>query len=313
MSCTRPLTAQSYLCPVTFTQAIRFRNFEGEPNLELPCNKCPSCKLRKAKEWALRCWHESQMHDASCAITLTYEDKHMPDYENLDHRDFQLFIKRLRKKICLYTTDREGESVCANPISYFMCGEYGDKTHRPHYHVILYGHYPSDAEYIYTKNGHRYFKSETLLKLWKKGFADFTNVSYQNSGYIARYTLKKQLPNEDTQDRYTYLDSNDELQTRKFEYIRMSTDPAIGLKWIQKYADQTIQNDYVLDPNGYQCPVPRYYVDYLSDYVCCETAAKNKQARIEKARANPDNSPERLKQKAICTEAKLKQLIRPYL
>jgi hypothetical protein len=239
------------------------------------------------------------MHEQSCNVTLTYDPEHLPDYHNLDHRDFQLFMKRLRKNT-------------GKKISFFMCGEYGDGTHRPHFHVILFGYYPPDAEYHRTSDkGHRYYKSKQLDKYWKCGFTDTTNVSYKNAGYIARYTLKKQLPKEDTQDRYTYLDTNGDLQTRKFEYVRMSTDPAIGLSWFKKYADHVCTHDYVLDPNGFKCPVPRYYLDQLkldSPKWHAHLAAK----RLEKAQERPDNSPSNL-QREICMEAKAKQLIRPYL
>ncbi len=304
MSCTRPITAQSYVCPAAGIPAIRFKGFKGEPNLELPCNKCPSCKLRKAKEWALRCWHESQMHDDAFYVTLTYADEHLPAYDDLNHAHFQGFMKRLRKNT-------------GAKIKYYMCGEYGDATHRPHYHALIFGYYPPDAEYIYTKNGNRYYKSEKIIKYWRLGFADFSNVSYKNAGYIARYTLKKQMPNEDTQTRYTYLDADGNLQVRNFEYIRLSQgkEPytGLGMSWAKKYVDDWGWKDYILDPNGYKCPVPRYYLEWFRDEVDVELFEQNALDRIEKARDNPDNTPERLAQKEICVKAKLKQLPRPYL
>ncbi len=243
MSCTRPVKAQSYICGTAGIPAIRFKGSDFTPNLELPCNKCLSCKLRKAKEWALRCWHESQMHEQNSFITLTYSDENLPPYQNLDHRDFQLFMKRLRFK-----TGRK--------MSFFMCGEYGDQTHRPHYHVLLFGWFPPDAKYHRTQSGSRYYKSETLDKAWKQGFTDTSHVSYKSAGYIARYTLKKQLPTEATQDRYTYLDSNGELQTRKFEYIRMSNNPAIGLSWIKKICRSNNSKRLHTRPGRQQMPRP---------------------------------------------------------
>lgn len=300
MSCTRPVTAQRYTCPVAGIPAVRFKGFEGEPNLELPCGKCDSCKLRKAKEWALRCWHETQLHDHSFYVTLTYADEHLPLYEDLNHSHFQKFMKRLRKNT-------------GAKITYYMCGEYGDQTHRPHYHALIWGYYPPDAEYIYTKNGNRYYKSEKIIKYWRKGFADFSNVSYQNAGYIARYTLKKQLPKEATQERYTYVDLNGDTKIRTLEYIRMSSNPGIGLNWAKKYVDDWGWKDYVLDPNGFKCPVPRYYLDWFRDEVDSEYYEEQSLKRVEKARANPDNTPDRLRQKEVCTKARLKQLPRPYL
>jgi len=301
MSCTRPISAQRYYSAKERKLVMRLKHGEGfKPNLELPCNKCQSCKLRKAKEWALRCWHESQMHEDSAFITLTYRDEDLPENRNLDHRDFQLFMKRLRIK---YPERR---------FSFFMCGEYGGLTHRPHYHVVIFGYWPPDAKFHRKEKGNNYFKSEELDAFWKKGFTDTSYVSYQSAGYVARYTLKKQLPDKALQDRYVYADKHGEMQVRKFEYTRMSTDPAIGKSWFEKYKEQTIRDDFVRDPNGIECPVPRYYLDQLKKEDP-ELHEKLALARIEKAKASPDNTPARLKAKEICANARVKQLPRPYL
>jgi len=304
MPCTRPLQAYSELCPITGLKSISLKQKPGrESNLQLPCGKCPDCKLRKAKEWALRCWHESQMHEENCFVTLTYAPEHLPAYECLRHKDFQLFMKRFRKGTGL-------------KIKYFMAGEYGDQTHRPHYHVLLFGYYPPDAVYHRTQDGHRYYKSALLDKYWQKGFTDTTNLSYNNAGYVARYTLKKQLAKEDLQDRYTYLDCFGQSKVRPFEYVRMSTGrekwDGIGAAWFRQNAAHVALNDYVLDPNGYKNPVPRYYQQIIKDD-SPTWYEKMLNARVEKAKANPDNTPERLAARAICTKAKIKQLPRPYL
>jgi len=307
MSCTRPIPAQSFTCPTTGLPGVKIHPKNGEADLQLNCNKCPSCKLRKAKEWALRCWHESQMHEENAYVTFTYAPEHLPAYENLDHRDFQLFLKRLRKKLA-----REGRPK----FKYFMCGEYGDETHRPHYHAILFGYYPPDAVYHRTQNGNRYYKSQELDKAWQKGFTDTSSVSYYSAGYVARYTLKKQLPKEELQERYLYPDFNGETQVRKFEYNRMSTGDywgdGIGASWFREHCERTVMEDNVLDPNGNKCPVPGYYLKILKEDDP-HWWQKLKDERVAKAQADPDNDPSRLAAKEICTEARLKQLPRPYL
>ncbi len=180
----------------------------------------------------------------------------------------------------------------------------------------MFGYYPPDAVYHRTEKGHKYYKSKELDAFWKCGFTDTSSVSYCNAGYVARYTLKKQLPKEELQDRYSYLDPNGNTKTRPFEYTRMSTGRkkyhAIGANWFREYAAQTVLNDYVLDPKGNKCPIPKYYLSILKhdDPNWFDHLAKQ---RLEKAQLNPDNTPERLEQIRICTEAKLKQLPRPYL
>lgn len=304
MSCTRPIPAQQYYSAKNNKVAIRLAGDDFNPNLDLACGKCPSCKLAKAREWALRCWHESQMHDENAFVTLTYRDQDLPENNDLDHRDFQLFMKRLRTNT-------------GKKISYYMCGEYGGETHRPHMHVLLFGYFPPDAKYHTTRNENRVYKSEILDTYWRKGFTETGNVSYKSAGYCARYTLKKQLPNEQLQDRYIYCDEYGEMHCRKLEYVRMSLNPAIGLSWFNKYKQQTIDHDFVRNPDGHEVPVPSYYLDQLknpkSEMFDPELFEKLKLARIEKAQNNPDNSPDRLAAKEVCAKAKIKLLPRPYL
>ena len=87
-------------------------------SLVIPCGRCMECRLRKKREWALRCEHEASLHDENCWFTLTYDDAHLPDRNSLRRRDLQLFLKRLRKVM--------------KPFRFFGCGEYGDDSNRPH-------------------------------------------------------------------------------------------------------------------------------------------------------------------------------------
>ena len=57
------------------------------------------------------------MHEKSSFITLTFNDEELNKRANpssVDVRDFQLFMKRLRKK--------------HKKIRFFHCGEYGEKN-----------------------------------------------------------------------------------------------------------------------------------------------------------------------------------------
>ena len=101
---------------------------KGHPEtITVGCGKCLSCRIAKRKEWSTRLWHELSYHKDALFLTLTYSDDCLPDNESLRLRDLQLYFKRLRKVL--------GE----RRIKYFACGEYGNNTHRPHYHAIVYG------------------------------------------------------------------------------------------------------------------------------------------------------------------------------
>ena len=95
-------------------------------SLTLPCGQCIGCRLNYSRNWAIRCVHESSLHEHNCFITLTYNDENLPLNGSLDLKHFQDFMKRLRKKVSV-------------PIRYFHCGEYGSRLQRPHYHLLLFG------------------------------------------------------------------------------------------------------------------------------------------------------------------------------
>lgn len=96
-----------------------------------PCGKCPPCLKRRASAWSFRLMKEERLFDKSMFLTLTYNNKYIPltsnGFMSLRKVDVQLFIKRLRK------------SLPDVKIKYYAVGEYGGKTMRPHYHLILFG------------------------------------------------------------------------------------------------------------------------------------------------------------------------------
>lgn len=110
---------------------------ENKPKriIMVPCNKCIQCKIARAKEWSNRLMDEAMLWDRMCIVVLTYSNKDMPmgvrtkhgRYGTLRHRDVQLWLKKVRKRL--------GK----RKIKYYVAGEYGGKTKRPHYHVIIYG------------------------------------------------------------------------------------------------------------------------------------------------------------------------------
>lgn len=96
----------------------------------VPCGHCPFCSATRRSDWALRLHYEAKLHDHKSFVTLTYADPHLTwknSKPQLVKRDLQLFFKRLRKNL-------RGEK-----IRYYAVGEYGSKTLRPHYHVLLFG------------------------------------------------------------------------------------------------------------------------------------------------------------------------------
>jgi hypothetical protein len=54
-------------------------------------------------------------------------------------------------------------------IRFFHCGEYGDKTRRPHYHALIFGYgFPDKVLFKKQKSGDL-FTSDILTKCWGMG------------------------------------------------------------------------------------------------------------------------------------------------
>ena len=102
----------------------------------VPCGKCELCRDKKSREWSFRAVCESATATSMpYFLTLTYNPKHLPKC-GIFKEEIQLFLKRLRIKL-----DRLNIS---HNLRYVAVGEYGTKSKRPHYHMILWN-FPSEA------------------------------------------------------------------------------------------------------------------------------------------------------------------------
>jgi len=63
------------------------------------CGHCLPCKINRRRLWSHRIMLETFMHEASSFLTLTYAPEFLPQDLSLKVRDYQLFMKRLRKKL----------------------------------------------------------------------------------------------------------------------------------------------------------------------------------------------------------------------
>lgn len=243
MPCYHPLhafKAKSEDKQKTLITFKRSESWRGE-KIELRCGQCIGCRLDRAKMWAVRCVHEASLYEDNCFVTLTYDDKNLPKNGSLCLRDFQLFMKKLRKKF----KDRK--------ISFFHCGEYGEWFQRPHYHALLFNIDFKDKKPFSKKNGYWVYTSDTLSELWTKGFSLVGALSFETADYVARYSLKK-ITGEKAKDHYGVMAP---------EYATMSRRPGIGKKWFAKYSGDVYPVDRVII-DGRNTRPPRYYDDLLS-------------------------------------------------
>lgn len=218
-------------------------------DLQLPCGQCIGCRLERSRQWAVRCMHEASLHEQNCFITLTYDDEFLPVDGGLRVRDFQLFMKRLRKHFF------------SQRVRFFHCGEYGDLNRRPHYHAILFG-VDFDDKIAANDCLSPLYISPVLRQLWPYGMSTVGAVSFESAAYVARYSLKKITgPNAELHYQRVIPETGEIVQISP-EYVTMSRRPGIGRGWIDKFHSDVYPSDEVII-NGHSSRPPRFYDNFL--------------------------------------------------
>lgn len=202
-------------------------------------------------------------------------------------RDFQTFMKRLRKRF----SDKK--------VRYFHCGEYGEKYGRPHYHACLFGVDFPDKSVWREHNDQRYYVSATLSDLWTHGHSTIGEVTFESAAYVARYITKKV-----TGDR-----AAEYYEGRKPEYVTMSRRPGIAHNWFEKYKSDVFPRDEVI-VRGKSVPPPKFYLQKLSAEELEAVKLQRHRNTVEKISA--DNSHARLIVREEVHELKAEQLKRSY-
>lgn len=239
--------------------------------IEVPCTKCEGCQQAHARAWAFRCQLELQQHQHTVFTTLTYAPENEPI--TLAKRHIQLWIKRLRKK-------RE--------LRYFISGEYGENTQRPHYHAILFG--------ISTE------QAEEIEKSWGLGHCRTYPANAKTIAYTAGYTAKKNGWNLQAKQERINPETG-EVYTWQPPFIEMSRGGKNGhgigghaRKWPESW------RLYAID-NGTEIPVPRYLHESWRQQATPEQIL---QLREEKIQIIKQKQPETLKRYQQQQEARIR-------
>lgn len=240
-------------------------------NIPFPCGKCLECCLAYSRVWTGRCMDEASLHDENCVLTLTYENTD----GNLCKRDFQLFMKRLRK------------AVAPVKIRFFACGEYGGKNNRPHFHVIIFGWQPDDLVFHFRKKGINYYKSAFVANVWQNGFIVVSPCTEKAIKYSAKYLTK--------------------LDIRFHEvppFTLMSRRPGIGAGAI---TDSMAVTGLVYR-NDKSFQIPKFYLDKLEKMGYNIDVIKARRTFVAKERSDTYLDPVKLAKRRFDGEQKLKNL-----
>ena len=261
---------------------------------QVPCGRCENCLKRHVSNWSFRLMQEDKHSMSSLFLTLTYDIKHVPftqraNYMDLSPRDLQLFFKRLRKL-------HDSKGSFSLPLKYYAVGEYGGRSYRPHYHIILFNAEISlligSTEESYVKRGLIQLdgKKPYHHPVWPKGHFTIGQVSEASVGYTMKYVSKpRKIP----------LHRNDD---RTPEFSRKSNGLGIGYltKAMQAWHKADIANrQYCLLKDGKKVSLPRYYRNILlSEQEKDELTTYQMFDRLYKAEENREENTSRERNEA---------------
>jgi len=249
------------ISPITLRQ-------KGNIN-HVPCGKCNYCLQKKRDDWSFRISREFKVAKSAYFVTLTYNEENVPiadvdigDGEVtqyfplpvLNKRDVQLFLKRLRK----YHTDKERLSPIhakMPQIKYYLCGEYGTNTYRPHYHLIIFNINKDTANKI--------------PDLWGLGHTHSGDVNDATINYTTKYMI--------TKEEFTFKEHK--------PFSLMSK--GLGKSYVEFNRKRHKANKEIfVRQNGYPKPMPRYFKDKIFNKV--EKDLLHKKQEIENDKREED-------------------------
>lgn len=205
----------------------------------VPCGKCGNCRSRKANDWVIRLTEEFKASRNALFVTLTYDDSTLPYiqdgtelFQTLKKDDLKSFINLLR-------------TYC--PFRYYAIGEYGDKGHRPHYHLLLFNFFPvtnpQTGGLVYHKDWNKLTEKmvmsnvdleAVIFKAWKNGKVDVQNMDGGAIRYLAYYVVDPTV--------------NVEVQAQQKPFALMSTRPPIGANY---YLNEDVKKYHRSPTNKY--------------------------------------------------------------
>ncbi len=178
----------------------------GSETTYVPCGQCMPCRINKKRMWIGRSLLENRFSKrAGSFVTLTYSEDNLPNRGSLEPADLYGFLNRLR--------GRKSIKSLGNP-RFLAAAEYGDKTWRPHYHLLLFG-IPPEYEQI-------------IHEAWGLGMTKTGDITPESAAYTCGYVTKKMTSAEDPRIEDMGLIP---------EFSRMSRYPPIGAAGVQIILD----------------------------------------------------------------------------
>lgn len=188
ITCQRPIYLESSLPRYDKKLKKHVYNFPAS------CRRCYPCMQRNINQWSFRMLEEKKQSNSIHFVTLTYNTKYIPIIQsscgryhttNLDKGHLTNFLKRLREKTRRNKNWDNPYWVEGKPLKYYACGEYGAKTKRSHYHLILF----NTTRELIEESWRNYVNPETG-EVIDYGHCDIQIPRKGAIGYVMKYVSK---------------------------------------------------------------------------------------------------------------------------
>lgn len=256
----------------------------------VPCGVCPTCRKREQLEWSFRLKTELLSLDQNewyCVFfTQTYNDWSLPHFPRFllnsngekkfpnvtpmcfSKDDIREFHTNLR-----YWLERECGAKGEKRYKWMTCAEYGENTHRCHYHSLLCVPKCVDAHALFDKVNELWRKKGFIFPKKFDGGIDKYNYVHKPfvvdsiekaAGYCSKY-ISKDIAFEESIDRNdfckckvikeTYIDKRSNQKKEREKKIRLSDYTCFHLqsRSLGKSFVDSLDDDQKLDfiENGY--------------------------------------------------------------
>lgn len=275
-----------------------------------PCGQCMPCRISRRRIWTHRILLEAHQWSSNAFVTLTYQDDKLPvastGLPTLDPVHVKNWLKRIRKA---YEPER---------LRFYLAGEYGDESQRPHYHVALFN-FPrclrgNTLRRVETRSRPLWSDCCSTCRLvgdtWGYGDVDVGRLEPESAQYICGYVTKKMTARDDMR-----------LLGRYPEFARQSRRPGVGHGALHEIASEWLRLDLAsreadvpsaLRHGGRLLPLGRYLRRELRSLVGMEKEAPQSTldeaaARLQGVREDAFNRSVSFK-KAIVEAGKQKNL-----
>lgn len=200
--------------------------------------------------------YEAKLHLVKQFVTLTYADCHLTWRHNvpqLNKKQLQQWFKDVRKT--------------GAKIRYYAVGEYGSKTFRPHYHVLLFGD----------------VSEKVIRECWTYGNVHIGAVTQASVNYCLGYLVSGKT----WQMRHH----------REPPFSLMSTKPGLGANYLSPAMiawHRSGRKNYVL-VDGAKRHLPRYYKTKIFSKIDLVRIAVRDQKEVFKRMVEWIRHPKRMK------------------